>query len=256
MAFNQDEQRSAEPGEGILPIQGTVPPIVPPGGTPHEEVGVQAPEPELSVEEQALALVFERWGRRFHGVPPDRFDQIVQSLRNRESIHSIARGLIEQGYCASWTPTSVRINLTRFRDAAGFPKHTDHPEEEKEDEQEELIEEAPVLKRLAWLIRVQHARVRKALNFESQMAGMVLPMASAEMKFLSDLLDKEIQVTMKTGSLKTVPQAVTVETANLPITDPAEAFRVVLAARRLRALLAENPETTEGGEKKPDEGPA
>jgi hypothetical protein len=74
-------------------------------------------------------------------------------------------------------------------------------------------------------------------------------MASSEIKLMSDLLDKELEVALKTGEVKTVPQAVTFDTTNLPVKDPASAFRVVLAARRLQAwLAAETPD--EGGAKK------
>lgn len=222
MAYNvnEDDERMREPGEGILPETsggpGAAPPAAPPGGTGVERVGEPAPDPELSVENRRMLDELARWRRRFHDVPDDRFDQIVQTLRNRESIHSIARGIIEQGYCAHLHPTTVRMNLTKFRDAMGFPKHETHelgPEPPariaKEDELEELIEGSPVMKRLGWLIRIQQSRVRKALRFEGRMADMILPMASSEIKLLADLLDKELEVALKTGEMKTVPQAVT-----------------------------------------------
>jgi hypothetical protein len=63
-------------------------------------------------------------------------------------------------------------------------------------------------------------------------------MASSEIKLLSDLMDKEIAVAVKTGEVKTVPQAVKLDVPGLSITEPAEAYKVVLAYKRLKALLA------------------
>jgi hypothetical protein len=194
---------------------------------------------------------FEIYRGRLHDVPDDRFERVVEALRNRQSIRSIARGLVEEGYLAYLNVTSVRVYLTKIRDALGLPGYVEQAEEvdkvAKEDEADEPVEGQPAFKRLRWLTRIQQARVRKALRFEGQMAGMILPMASSEIKLLSDLLDKEAEVAMKMGALKVVPQAVTLEGTGIPVLDPAEAFRVVLAARRLRALLAENPDTAGGG---------
>ncbi len=215
------------------------------------------PGGEIAVtpEEQRRVRDFARWRRRFHDVPDARFEEIVQALRVPESINSIARGLIEAGYLAHLHPTTIRMHLTRFRDAMGWPRYQyfNQPDPEPEppakidklDETGEVIEAMPVMKQLDWLIRIQQARVRKTLQFEGQMAGMVLPMASAEIKLLSDLMDKEIEVALKTGDLKTVPQTVALDTSECPITDPAEAFRVVLAWKRLEALLASNVMTDE-----------
>jgi hypothetical protein len=175
----------------------------------------------------------------------------VRDLQAPEPIRAIARGLIEAGYCAHLSPITVRTTLTKFRDAMSWPKYSDQLEEpeqeEKEDEADEPIEGQPAFKRLRWLTRIQQARVRKALRFESRMADMILPMASSEIKLLSDLLDKELMVAMKMGDLKTVPQAVTLEASDCPVLDPAEAFRVVLAWRRLQALLAADGRVDDGG---------
>jgi hypothetical protein len=172
--------------------------------TGGEEGGVQTPEVQLSAEEQRRALVFAKWRNKFYDVQDERFDQVVHDLQVPLSIRAIARGLIEAGFCAHLNPITVRTRLTKFRDAMGWPKYSDQLEEpeqeEKEDEADQLIEEAPVMKRLSWLIRVQQSRVRKALHFEGQMAGMVLPMASAEMKFLSDLLAQLTHAAQETSA--------------------------------------------------------
>jgi hypothetical protein len=206
------------------------------GGGKAEERGV----PILSAEERM-------YRGRLHDVPDDRFERVVEALRNRQSIRSIARGLVEEGYLAYLNVTSVRVYLTKIRDAMGLPGCVEQAEEvdkvAKEDEADELIEGQPAFKRLRWLARIQQARVRKALRFEGQMAGMILPMASSEIKLLSDLLDKELEVALKTGEVKTVPQAVTLEAPDVPVLDPAEAFRVVNAWRRVEALLAANATT-------------
>jgi hypothetical protein len=193
--------------------------------------------------------VFERFKSLFHDVPDDRFQEIVRALTAAESINSIAQKLIESGDCAHLKPSSVRMYLCRFREAMDWPKYRRSPVEPAveeiveatgavKEEDEQLIEEAPVMRRLGWLIRIQQSRVRKALSFEGQMAGMILPMASSEIKLLSDLLDKEIAVSVKTGEVKTIPQAVKLDVPGIGIIEPAEAYKVVLAYKRLKALLA------------------
>jgi len=254
--IDADNGRAVEPGEGVLPrpgsgeVRGEVPPEVLPIGSPPNDTPELVGELVLNDDEQRNADLFSRWRKRFHDIPDERFNRVVEALRVPESIGSITRGLVQEGYCAHLNPESIRLYLAKFRNAMGWPRYMDQfaePEqEEKEDEAEQLIEEAPVMKRLAWLIRVQSARVRKALNFEGQMAGMVLPMASSEIKLLSDLLDREIEVALKTGEVKTPPQKVEVATSIPGGLDMASAFRVVLAAKKVRAILAaEEPEVKE-----------
>jgi len=70
------------------------------------------------------------------------------------------------------------------------------------------------------------------------MEGMILPMASQEIKLLSDLMDKEIAVAIRTGEVTTVPPpAVTLDLPGVPIKEPAEAYRVILAYQRLLAVM-------------------
>jgi hypothetical protein len=261
MAYNEDDDRKSESGEGILPGAG------PSAGAVHAQVQVPVQGPVqgvsavvneeaaqggtqgLTIEEQMNRAVFERFRSLFHDVSDDRFTEIVRALTAAESINSIAQKLIESGYCAHLKPSSVRMYLCRFREAMDWPKYRRSPVEPAveeiveatgavKEEDEQLIEEAPVMRRLGWLIRIQQARVRKALSFEGQMAGMILPMASSEIKLLSDLLDKEIAVSVKTGEVKTIPQAVKLDVPGIGIIEPAEAYKVVLAYKRLKALLA------------------
>ena len=256
-----DNGRAVEPGEGVFSSAG------PSAGAVHAQVqgGVQVPVQGVSavdneetaqggaqgvnIDEQMRGRVFERFASLFYDVPDDRFQEIVRALTAAESINGIARKLIEAGYCAHLKPSSVRMYLCRFREAMDWPKYRRSPVEPAveeiveatgtvKEEDDQLIEEAPVMRRLGWLIRIQQSRVRKALSFEGQMAGMILPMASSEIKLLSDLLDKEIAVSVKTGEVKTIPQAVKLDVPGIGIIELAEAYKVVLAYKRLKALLA------------------
>ncbi|MGD0266607.1 MAG: hypothetical protein ABSD47_16880 [Candidatus Methylomirabilota bacterium] len=199
-----------------------------------------------------MSRVFAQWRRKFD-VPDPRFDQLVQDLRVPLPISAIARSLVQEGHLAHMHPTTIRIYLTRFRDAAGFPKYMDQPEEEKADESDEPIEGEPALKRLRWLTRIQHARVRKGLRMEGMMGGLTLATTADDIKLLSSLIDKELEVALKTGEMKTVPQAVKLDIPGIPIHEPAEAMRVVLAYRRIKALLAARTAESRGptGEEAP-----
>jgi hypothetical protein len=129
----------------------------------------------------------------------------------------------------------------------GWPKYTDQLEEpeqeEKEDEAEEVIEGQPALKRLRWLTRIQHARVRKALKTEGMMGGLNLSTTADDIKLLSDLIDRELAIAVKTGEVRAVPQQTTLNIPGVGSLDPAQAMRVWLAYRRIKGLLA--PETKE-----------
>ena len=77
------------------------------------------------------------------------------------------------------------------------------------------------------------------------MADMILPTASQEIKLLSDLMDKKIAVAIRTGEVTTVPpQAITLDHPDIPIKEPAEAYRVILAYQRLLAVM--DPQLKEG----------
>ncbi len=247
--IDADNGRAREPGDGVLPGTGLgeeahgqahsqAHPIGSPQNEPPEGVG----EPEPTIEEQRLAHLFSKWRGRFSDVPDSRFDQVVQDLRVPLSIKSIARGLVEAGYCAHLSPDTVRMNLQKFRDAMGWPRYMDQfaePAQEKEDEADKLIEEQPAIRQLHWLVRVQHARVRKALKTEAMMGGLTLAQTADEIKLMNALLDKELEIQLKTGEMKPAPQQpMKLEIEGIPIHEPAEAMRVVCAYRRIKALLA------------------
>ena len=219
------------------------------GDVPGTAGGPAAP----SVGAQGLVLSAARFRRRFGDVPDARWAVVVAALQVPESLSSIARGLVEEGYAAHLHPTTIRIYLMRFRDAMGWPKYADAQAEEPParidtaDATGELIEGMPPLKRLAWLIRVQQARVRKALRFENDLGNLVTPAARDEVKLLAEMLGMEIKAARKTGAWKPVPAPLALQPGEAPITDPASAYRVALALRRVRAaLLAEN--AAPGGE--------
>jgi hypothetical protein len=190
------------------------------------------------MEEITRARVFARWRSRFHDVSDEKFARVVEALQVPEQISAIARGLVQEGFCAHLNPESVRLYLTRFRDAMGWPHYADQLEEEKVDEAEEPIEGQPALKRLRWVTRVQYARVRKALKMEGMMGGLTLATTADDIKLLSDLLDKELAIQLKTGEMKAAPQQVKLDLPGIGIIEPAEAYRVVLAYKKIHALLA------------------
>jgi hypothetical protein len=74
---------------------------------------------------------------------------------------------------------------------------------------------------------------------------MLLPQAASEIKLLSDLLDKELEVALRTGDMKTVPQKLEIDPKEGIVSSPVEAFRVVLAYRRLQKKLQEHAQLGE-----------
>ncbi len=252
---NDDDQRAVEPGDGVLSsagaaqVESAVPAQVPaqsPSAGGGEEAAPEA-ELEVNVGQQTNRIVFERFRSLFHDVPDDRFQAIVQSLRAAESINGTTRKLIEEGFCAHLHPTTVRMHLTHFREAMAWPRYSDQLEQAepgKEDEANEVIEGQPVVKRLRWITRVQYARVRKALKLEGQMGGINLATTADDIKLMSALLDKELEVAIKTGDVKTLPGRVEIEVnknkeaiERLGL-DAAGAFRVSSSVKKVEVILA------------------
>jgi hypothetical protein len=58
---------------------------------------------------------------RLHDLTEARFTQVLADLRAQQSVRSIARGLIEQGYCAHLKPKTIERYVTLIRDALGLP---------------------------------------------------------------------------------------------------------------------------------------
>ena len=92
------------------------------GGSTPVEGG--AP-PDLSPREERNVSFLQQLRGRLHDLTEDRFTQVLDALRAQQSVRSIARGLVEEGFRAYLNPTTVRMHLTRFRDAMGFPKYAD-----------------------------------------------------------------------------------------------------------------------------------
>ncbi len=157
---------------------------------------------------------------------------------------------------SSSSPVTASPACTSLRQAMGLPGYVEQQAElEKVEEEEaagELIEGQPALHRLRWLWRKQQARVSRALRLENMMGGMLLPQASPEIKLMADLLDRELKVWMKNGEMKTIPQAPSLEGTGLPITTPTEAFRVVIAYRRLQQELTKVVTLETEGHAQPD----
>jgi hypothetical protein len=202
---------------------------------------------ELSPEEIKRRDAFDMFRSRLHDVPDPRIDQLILSLREGQSNRAVSRALVQEGYCPELNPATVRHYVARMRDALGLPGYEDPGMVAKEDDTDEPIEGQPAYKKLKWLTRIQS--VRKALGMERLMGGMILPLATSEIKLLSDLIDKELAVALKTGEMKAVPEKVAVETKPVDtiVKTPADAFAVILAYRRLmkmkdQVLAAAGPE--------------
>lgn len=146
-------------------------------GTPLGGGSVEGDDRHLSAEEQRMVRELTKWRGRFHDVPDEQFGQVIEKLRNRQSIKKIARELVEDGYCAHLNPTTVRVYLTKLRDALGLPGYAEQQEAvhkiAKEDADDEVIEGSPALKRLRWLSRIQQTQVRKALEGSRRIVGLL-----------------------------------------------------------------------------------
>ncbi len=60
-----------------------------------------------------------RWQGRFHDLSYDRFGTLIQALRERRPVRTIARELVEEGYCAHLSPRDLgRQTLNRFDESA------------------------------------------------------------------------------------------------------------------------------------------
>jgi len=139
----------------------------------------------------------------------------------------------------------------------GWPKYADRsgvgPVQEevvassgKPDEAEEVVEGQSAFRRLQWLSRIQYSRVRKALKTEGMMGGLNLSTTADDIKLLSDLIDKELAIAIKTGEVKAAPQQTTLEIPGVGTLDQAQAMRVWLAYRRIKGLLAPETEESDG----------
>jgi len=69
------------------------------------------------------------------------------------------------------------------------------------------------------------------------MGGMILPTASHEIELMSKLIDKELELSLKTGEMKQAPTKVEIETPpELEGVTQAQAYRVILAYERLMKM--------------------
>ncbi len=129
--------------------------------------------------------------------------------------------------------------MGKVRDALGLPKFGEQDAEaqkkvDKEGEPDEPIEGQSALEKLRWAERIQQARVRKAVKMERMMGGMILPLATTEIKLYTNILSMEMDVTIKLGELKPTPPPPKVDTGDLEGGSPAEAYRVVLYWNHLK----------------------
>ena len=253
MAWNDGENEMQEVVQ--QPVQPEVQPEVQPpvhreGAGGSTEL-MQVPETELNPEELESRRLFAMYRFRLHDVPDARIETLVLALRDGQSNSAVARALIEDGYGCELSPISVRHYVAKIRDALGIPGYEDPGKVATEDETDEVIEGKPAMKRLQWLARIQSARVKKSLKMEGLMGGMILPTASHEIELMSKLIDKELELSLRTGELKQAPTKVEIETPpGLEGVTPAEAYRVILAYRR---LIKMGPEIVAAAEALPPE---
>lgn len=212
-----------------------------PGGVSAEQPGEA---PAISPQGQENVGEYDRWRDRLSDVPDDRLMQMIGALRAGGSVRRQAKDLIEEGFCAHLRPNTVRYYVSGLRDSLGIPPipmSEPAPDPAAPDDDGEPVEAHPLKDRLAWLIRLQQGRVRKALKAEALMSGFLLPMASSEIKLMAELLDREIAIAVRTGEIGPTGPPEPDELRNLPVSSPAEAFRVVLAYKRLLAISEGDP---------------
>ncbi len=211
------------------------------GGSGSERETVTPVEEELSAEEIERVALFRKYRDRLSDVPDERIERLVIALREGKSNRAAARELVEEGYAPHLNPATVRNYVAEMRAALGIPGWEPAEKPDAEDEKDEPIEGQPSRKQLTWLTRIQQARVRKALKLEGMMGTMILPTTSHEIQIMQDLIDKGLEIELKTGELKQEPQKVEVTQ-----TDPrlegvtmSEAYRVWLVCQKLAKLAPE-----------------
>jgi hypothetical protein len=236
----ENEMEAVQP-DAHDPVRSDVQPAVQPDvqgtGAGAALEPVQGAELDLTAEEREGMRLFNMYRARLHDVPDARIETVVLALRDGQSNRAVARSLIEDGYGCELSPISVRHYVAKIREALGIPGYEDPGKVASEDETDELLEGQPALKRLRWLARIQSARVKKTLKMEGLMGGMTLPMASHEIELMAKLIDRELEVSLKTGEMKQVPQKVEVTPPEgFETITPAEAYRVLLAYQKLMKM--------------------
>ena len=243
MAWNRGEndEQVVKPEVVAEPVAPEVSGEVAPEGSRGATREAIEPEIVLTPEEQRQLDLLRMYRNRMHDLSDERFERLIEALRERQSVKSIARGIVEEGLCAHLRPKTVVIYVTKIRESLGLPGYMDQVEQLEqiaEEESDEPIEGEPARRRLQWLARIQQARVRKAIKMEGMMGGMVLPQATTEIKLMTDIVDKEMDVALKTGEMKQEPTKVEVTATNDRFADvtPAEAYRVLLAYQKAMKL--------------------
>jgi len=256
MAWNtgeNDEQRVQPEVQGAVQgeVQTLVQGVVQGGGAGGAPDAAPAPDEELSVEEIERVALFRKYRDRMHDVPDDRIERLVLAMREGKSNLQAARELVEEGFCPALSPISVRHYVAKLREALGIPGWEPTEQPAPGDEKDEPIEGQPSLKQLKWLTRIQQARVRKALGMERLMGSLILPLASHEIQIMQDLIDKGLEIELKTGDLKQEPVKVEVTQTDDKFEGltQAEAYRVYLAVRKTLKMAPEilaETDNTEG----------
>jgi hypothetical protein len=236
MAWNVSD--SPEQG-GMDVVAGEVAPGAAPPSSPPATSDDIPLEMELTAEDERHVGLLRMYRARMHDLSDPRFEALLTALRNRQSVRSIAREVVEEGLCAYLKPKTVVIYVTKIREALGLRGYVEQQEAiealDTEEDADEPVEGRPAFKKLQWLSRLQSARVRKALKMEGMMGGLIIPTATTEIKLMSDLIDKELEVALKTGEMKQVPTEVKIEPPP-GIENPAQAYRVILAYQKLMRM--------------------
>jgi hypothetical protein len=109
-------------------VEGAVAPEVAPEVAPGGG-GVQGGEPtgvELAItpEEKRQVYLLRMYRSRMYDIPDARFEEVLEALQNRQSVRSIARWLVEEGYFLSADrlplPISPIPNLDSERSSQEF----------------------------------------------------------------------------------------------------------------------------------------
>ncbi len=140
------------------------------------ELAVPTPEEvtPASVDVQKREAVLARYRKRFSDLSDELWDQVLERIRGGESLRSVQKTILELGLCAHLSPGSIWTYLSRIREV--LPEAVVSEEDDDDRLPDDVpIETADALKKLRWCIRLQQARVKKAMQVASMMAGMLFP---------------------------------------------------------------------------------
>lgn len=163
---------------------------------------------EAPLADDRRRALLERYRRRFHDLEEAEWECLVGRVRGEEAIRAIGRELKARGLCPHLRPSSVTVYLSQLRHLLEVlaPDAPNREELGGESEDNQPIEGQDALKTLRWLIRIQQARVRKALALERRMGDLLMDQTRKEIQLMDRLLQIELKVVLALGEPEEAPQ--------------------------------------------------